>query len=178
MTAQSFQLWTMPLMSRWQSRPMGTGFVYSVETLPTRSPTLVLTLSPSTWRLRAGNVKCATSTVPVEMPIMSISADITNRNLPKIIFCNPFSCQFLGLALAVRSLYVKVGEGGESGFQCSACEHFSRSRQNMENHVEAKHVQTEGWPCHLCHKVCPSRNAFNVHFSRHHKPKDYPATAM
>ena len=78
--------------------------------------------------------------------------------------------------MAVRSLYCKVGEGGEAGFQCSACEHFSRSRQNMENHVEAKHVQTEGWPCHLCDKVCPSRNAYNVHFSRYHKAKNYPAS--
>ena len=82
----------------------------------------------------------------------------------------------LGLITAVRSLYCKVGEGAESGFQCSACEHFSRSRQNMENHVEAKHVQTEGWPCHLCDKVCPSRNAYNVHFSRYHNAKNYPAS--
>ena len=166
----------MPLMSRWQGNQMVIGVVWSVVPPPTRNQTLVLMSSPSTWRPRAGNVKCAISTALVEMPTMSTSADITNRNRnenwPLSLCVTTYS---LGLITAVRSLYCKVGEGAESGFQCSACEHFSRSRQNMENHVEAKHVQTEGWPCHLCDKVCPSRNAYNVHFSRYHKAKNYPA---
>ena len=85
MTIHPFQRWTMPLMSTWQNRLMATGVVCSVEPLPTRNPTLELTLSQSTWRLMVGNANCAISTVPVEMPTMSISADITNKNLPKII---------------------------------------------------------------------------------------------
>jgi len=73
-----------------------------------------------------------------------------------------------GLESTVRSLYFVVPE---AGFQCSVCEHSSKSRQNMENHVEAKHVESSGWQCHICNKLCPSKNAYNVHYSRNHKLK-------
>ena len=69
--------------------------------------------------------------------------------------------------MAVRALYYQ----GSEGFQCSVCEHSSKSRQTMENHVEAKHVETQGWHCDICNKICPSKNAYKVHFSRHHKQK-------
>ena len=78
-----------------------------------------------------------------------------------------YSSSVEGLVLAVRELYYQASEG----FQCTVCQHNSKSRQNMENHVEAKHVTTGGWPCHLCSRVCPSKNAYNVHFSRNHKQK-------
>lgn len=124
-------------------------------------------------RQRAGHVTSVTKCAPVKthiksMSVVTISIIPCNKIIPtkgEVFLLYNLLTYFEGLVEAVQSLYYKAAEG----YQCSVCEHASKSRQNMENHVEAKHVQTEGWPCHVCNKICPSKNAYNVHFSRNHK---------
>jgi len=54
-------------------------------------------------------------------------------------------------------------------WQCTVCSITSNKKSNMKCHVEAKHLQTQGWQCYICNKHCPSKNAYNVHFHRNHK---------
>jgi len=72
--------------------------------------------------------------------------------------------QFLELDHLIKGLYYKI----DAGFQCAKCDHTSKQRQNMANHVEAKHVQHEGVVCPLCHKHFATRQAHRMHHSRVH----------
>ena len=72
--------------------------------------------------------------------------------------------QFLELDRLIKGLYYKI----DAGFQCAKCDHTSKQRQNMANHVEAKHVQHEGVVCPLCHKHFATRQAHRMHHSRVH----------
>ena len=49
------------------------------------------------------------------------------------------------------------------------CDYTTAYLTTIQNHVEAKHVETGGFLCHLCHKFCPSKNALKSHVSRKHK---------
>jgi len=57
----------------------------------------------------------------------------------------------------------------EGLWRCTQCNITSNKKSNVRCHVEAKHMKTQGWECHICNKHCPSRNAYNVHFHRYHK---------
>ena len=78
--------------------------------------------------------------------------------------------QFLELDNLIKGLYFKI----DAGFQCAKCEHTSKQRQNMVNHVEAKHVQHEGVSCPLCHKHFATRQAHRMHHSRVHSYNSGP----
>jgi len=66
---------------------------------------------------------------------------------------------------AVVSQMQKLG----SIWQCVACGWESPKRARLWEHVEANHVQTNGYSCPICEKFCPSKNALKVHKSRNHK---------
>jgi Pyruvate/2-oxoacid:ferredoxin oxidoreductase delta subunit len=51
----------------------------------------------------------------------------------------------------------------------SDCAYTTAYLTTMQNHVEAKHVNTAGFLCHVCNKFCPSKNALKSHVSRSHK---------
>ena len=58
---------------------------------------------------------------------------------------------------------------GHSEFHCTACGHVSKTKSNMQKHIEAKHIQSQPVFCEFCNKRCPSKNALQSHKSRYHK---------
>ena len=62
-----------------------------------------------------------------------------------------------------------MDKNSDGRWQCSVCHFTSNKKSNVKCHVEAKHVETQGWECHVCNKLCPSLNAYNVHFHSNHK---------
>lgn len=67
----------------------------------------------------------------------------------------------------IRSKMVNLG-GGK--WQCAVCYHVTKST-NLYYHIESKHVQISGYTCQICHKLCKSRNSYNVHMSTYHRSK-------
>jgi len=54
-------------------------------------------------------------------------------------------------------------------WQCLACLWETNHKTRMYEHVEAKHVQTNGYSCPLCDKFCPSKNSLKFHKSKYHR---------
>ena len=68
-----------------------------------------------------------------------------------------------------------IKEGNVSGgfwWRCLDCGHISRSKTDVAKHVEAKHIESEGFSCYYCGKFCPSKNALQSHISRMHRHQD------
>jgi len=63
----------------------------------------------------------------------------------------------------------KIVRVNASEFRCKDCEHVSRQRGNMINHIEAKHVEYGGVVCRTCGKLCPTRQAHRMHLARIHQ---------
>jgi len=70
------------------------------------------------------------------------------------------------LAGLIESKMTRLDSGQ---FQCLDCPYTHKARQRLQFHIESKHVDGPGHVCELCHKVCPTKNALNLHRSRHHK---------
>ena len=51
---------------------------------------------------------------------------------------------------------------------CTLCEYSSKRKFNVSEHVKAKHIQHEGYDCHLCDETCPSPSALRMHKKRKH----------
>jgi len=66
---------------------------------------------------------------------------------------------------AVLSQMQKVG----GAWQCLACEWQTNHKTRCYEHVEAKHVQTNGYSCPFCEKFCPSKNSLKFHKSKYHR---------
>jgi len=58
-------------------------------------------------------------------------------------------------------------EDGKHG--CTDCEYSTKNSGHLRHHIEAKHLQSGGWQCEVCSKVCKSMNAYRVHFQSYHK---------
>ena len=54
-------------------------------------------------------------------------------------------------------------------WQCLTCGWETKFKTRLFEHVEATHVQTNGYTCPYCDKFCPSKNSLKVHKSRNHK---------
>jgi len=52
---------------------------------------------------------------------------------------------------------------------CGTCGWETKLRARLWEHVEANHVQSNGYSCPICCKFCPSKNALKVHKSRNHR---------
>ena len=61
---------------------------------------------------------------------------------------------------------------GPSLWLCSDCDYSSKNNSNVYEHIEARHVGSEGYHCSFCDKTCPTRNAFRIHNVRHHNHKE------
>jgi len=68
-------------------------------------------------------------------------------------------------------MYKTADAGGSSVWACSECEYNSKFKHNVFEHIESKHVGSYGYPCSVCNKVCPTKNAFRIHNIRYHKNK-------
>jgi len=66
----------------------------------------------------------------------------------------------------INSLMVDMGQ---SEFHCTACGHISKTKSNMQKHIDAKHISSQPVFCQFCNKRCPSKNALQSHVSRYHK---------
>jgi len=56
-------------------------------------------------------------------------------------------------------------------WKCTDCDYQTKGRRGLFEHIESKHVGSEGYSCQFCQKFCPSRNALRSHMSRHHPMK-------
>ena len=56
--------------------------------------------------------------------------------------------------------------GGD--WQCCYCGRQSKVKTNIFEHIEASHVETPGYVCDLCSKLCRTRNALRAHKHREH----------
>ena len=66
-------------------------------------------------------------------------------------------------------IYAKMYRTSDGLFVCTECGTSSRLRINLRNHIEARHVKTEGFYCPICNMHCSSRNAVASHKTRYHK---------
>merc|ERR1719220_2668024 len=57
-------------------------------------------------------------------------------------------------------------------WRCADCDYTVKDKRGMFEHVESKHVGSQGYTCLYCGKHCPSKNALRSHVSRNH-PKSY-----
>jgi len=57
----------------------------------------------------------------------------------------------------------------ENQWQCSQCNYSSKKISHVQTHVEAKHINTEGFSCPVCAKFCPTKNSLMIHKSRYHR---------
>ena len=57
----------------------------------------------------------------------------------------------------------------DSGWHCLACGWETSHKTRLYEHVEAKHVQTNGYSCPICEKVCQSKNALKCHRYKYHR---------
>ena len=54
-------------------------------------------------------------------------------------------------------------------YNCGSCSYTSIRKSHVKAHIEAKHIQTTGFSCLLCGKLCNTRNALMIHKTRFHK---------
>ena len=106
--------------------------------------------------------------------------DSTNQPLPFVksylwnlvceinLKCHDRSSSLPALDDAIDEQMAKQADGN---WRCLLCGNTSNKKSNTRAHVESIHLKTNGWKCEVCNKHCPSRNAYNVHFSRYHKQK-------
>ena len=76
-----------------------------------------------------------------------------------------FSCKKNLLYLeSIASMLVKCSSGV---WKCNVCLFESKYSTNVRNHIEANHVASAGYSCHVCQKFCLTRNALNIHKLRY-----------
>ena len=66
---------------------------------------------------------------------------------------------------AVLAQMIKVGPA----WQCITCMWETNHKTRMYEHVEAKHVETNGYTCPFCDKICQSKNALKCHRYKYHR---------
>ena len=53
-------------------------------------------------------------------------------------------------------------------WHCICCGKSSRVKTNIVEHIEAVHLETPGYSCDICAKICKTRNALRSHKYRDH----------
>ena len=65
----------------------------------------------------------------------------------------------------INQLLERIDDGR---FQCSLCEKVFKTKQQCQNHIEARHIEGISIPCHLCGKAFRSRNRLATHKTKEH----------
>jgi len=65
-------------------------------------------------------------------------------------------------------VWSKIASHPDGSYQCLDCTHLNRNKRAMFEHVESKHVQSDGYTCPVCGKNCRSLNALRSHTVRYH----------
>ena len=101
-----------------------------------------------------------------------ISCNAVSPSFNEFACLKSFSFMVEFVSLIQSKMYRVAGES--SGvWQCSECSYSSKVKCNVSQHIEAKHIQHGGYYCFICHKTCPSKNAFRMHNKRNHEhPKE------
>jgi len=92
------------------------------------------------------------------MPMQGAGAD-GNKGIMESSFNNELNDM-------VKSMMFK---NTENQWQCSQCNYSSKKISHVQTHVEAKHINTEGFSCPVCAKFCPTKNSLMIHKSRYHR---------
>ena len=72
-------------------------------------------------------------------------------------------------AEAVDQAVVAQMQKCEGYWQCTACGWQTKFKTRLYEHVEAKHVETNGYTCPICQKFCPTQKALKIHRSKYHR---------
>ena len=70
---------------------------------------------------------------------------------------------------AIKQRMVKQYDGT---WGCSECDFVTKYQATLTNHVEAKHLQSDGYSCQYCNKFCPTKNALKCHIYQRHSQKN------
>jgi len=65
------------------------------------------------------------------------------------------------------AIEAKMWKNTSGLWQCLDCDHTCQQPTNMRNHIESKHVVTNGYYCHQCSKFCRTKNALSIHRTRY-----------
>ena len=68
----------------------------------------------------------------------------------------------------------KVG----GSWKCSVCDYESKLKARTFEHVEARHVKSQGYNCSICQKFCSTYNALKLHKSRYHRQLVWQASYL
>ena len=108
------------------------------------------------------------------------STGIQNKSFPKTpfsplerliyfpILMAPFlgSVEYQRILDLVNSKIVTVSRGE---FRCTDCEHICKTKQNMQKHIEARHLEKVEHACPYCGHICTNRWALGSHINKHHR---------
>lgn len=67
----------------------------------------------------------------------------------------------------------KMQRRPDGDWECLECPYSNKTRQRLQYHIESKHIASPGHVCDICFKICPTKNALNLHRSRYHKNNAY-----
>ena len=56
-----------------------------------------------------------------------------------------------------------------SGYRCNDCDFTHKRSDVMKDHIEEHHVDTGGAECHVCQKICKTREKLRKHMYTHQK---------
>ena len=68
-----------------------------------------------------------------------------------------------------RCIREKIVQLSSNQYQCLDCDYASKRKENLQSHIESRHVIQPGIVCLLCNKILPTRQAFRMHKTRSHK---------
>ena len=63
----------------------------------------------------------------------------------------------------------KMQRRPDGDWECLECPYSNKTKQRLQYHIESKHIASPGHVCDICLKICPTKNALNLHRSRYHK---------
>ena len=78
------------------------------------------------------------------------------------------------VSAVVESLMLKqMHDNGLNMWTCTECGHATKDKGDLRKHVEAKHIQNNGFTCIHCGKLYPSKNSLTSHVSRYHRNPNF-----
>ena len=76
---------------------------------------------------------------------------------------------FVSLEEIKEAIKSRVYRQANGQWGCTECDFSSNRASVVSVHVEAKHLETGGFVCPICHKHCPTRNSLDIHKYRYHR---------
>jgi len=74
----------------------------------------------------------------------------------------------------IASKMERLETGEKAGeWKCKLCDFVHKYKQRTSQHIESRHISSEGNVCEICFKNCPTRNALRVHKFRNHRASNF-----